>query len=278
MALDARRRPRGITTKRELVDLAKAAVPSVSISTPDLVHITSVGWGRRIIDSGSLQPKQCNVFGKDLVYFFVARPAYRFGNGDQKNDQLNFFPFAIVLSPEALPTPYHVYPFDTGAFMAGFFDPVVDPSIYIEDYELDPDLSAACRHLEWAFEDVTNYFDARIKPSLVGSIPHWRAVGQSWTRIAGLAGVGSGKPDRRASAVEIAYLQSIDLRQGHGRLLVFPEQLLEDPNGRNTDFLNMLRILDIEFETYDWRANETPDSYSATISAVIRRKLKGVAT
>ncbi|MFN3817363.1 hypothetical protein [Blastomonas sp.] len=162
--------------------------------------------------------------------------------------------------------------------MAGFFDPVVDPSIYIEDYELDPDLSAACRHLEWAFEDVTNYFDARIKPSLVGSIPHWRAVGQSWTRIAGLAGVGSGKPDRRASAVEIAYLQSIDLRQGHGRLLVFPEQLLEDPNGRNTDFLNMLRILDIEFETYDWRANETPDSYSATISAVIRRKLKGVAT
>jgi len=273
MPTNTRRKPRGVVNNRELVELATSACPIVSIPTPDLVHVTKVGWGRRIIDRGALERRQCSVFEKELVYFFLARPAYRFGAGDEKNDQLNFFPFAIVLSPVALPAPYHVYPFDTGAYMAGFYDEVVDPSIYIEDYELGPDLSAADRHLEWAFENVANYFDARIRPALASSIPQWRAVAQTWIRIAGLASVGREKPDRRASAIEVAYSQSIDLRQGHGRLLVFPEQLLEDPLGRNTAFLDMLRVLNIDFETYDWRPNETPDSYADTIADVIRRSL-----
>lgn len=278
MATDAKRRPRGVANSRELVELARTAFPTVSIATPDLVHVTTVGWGRRIVGSGLLERRRCNVFEKELVYFFLARPAYRFGNGDEKNDQLNFFPFAIVLSPAALPAPYHIYPFDTGAFMAGFYDEVVDPSIYIEDYELEPDLAAADRHLEWAFGDLPNYFDARIKPALAGSIPQWRAVAQSWIRIAGLSSVGRQKPDRRASALEVAYSRSIDLRQGHGRLLVFPEQLLEDPHGRNTAFLDMVRVLKIDFETYDWRPNETPDSYADVIADVIRRNLASPGT
>ena len=182
-----------------------------------------------------------------------------------------------MLSPTALPAPYHVYPFDTGAYMAGFYDEVVDPSIYIEDYELDPNLTAAHRHLEWAFGDVEPYVDARIRPALAGSIPQWRSVAQSWIRIAGLASVGRERPDRRASAIELAYSQSIDLRQGHGRLLVFPEQLLEDPHGKNTAFLDMLRGLKINFETYDWRPNETPDSYADVIADVIRRNLPSKA-
>lgn len=273
MAANARRKPRGIAASRELVELAKAAHPVVSISPPDLVHVTSVGWGRRIIDGGVLERRHCSVFEKELVYFFVARPAYRFGRGDEKSDQLNFFPFAIALSPAALPAPYHVYPFDTGAYMAGFYDEVVDPSIYIDDYELEPNLVSALRHIEWAFGGMHEYLEARIKPGLTGAIPQWRSVAQSWIRIASLASVGREKPDRRASAIELAYAQSVDLRQGHGRLLVFPEQLLEDPNGRNTAFLESIRKLNIDFETYDWRPNETPDSFADVIAQVIRRRL-----
>jgi len=274
---DAKRKPRGVAANRELVELAKAAYPTVSISPPDLIHVTSVGWGRRIIDQGILERRQCNVFGKELVYFFVARPAYRFGRGGEKSDQLNFFPFAIALSPDALPAPYHVYPFDTGAYMAGFYDEVADPSIYIDDYELEPDLASALRHITWAFGGVDEYFDARIRSGLSGAVPIWRSVAQNWLRIASLASTGRDKPDRRASAIEFAYAQSVDLRQGHGRLLIFPEQLLEDPNGTNTAFLNSIRDLNVDFETYDWRPNETPDSFADIITLIMKRRLGSLA-
>ncbi|MBY5834746.1 hypothetical protein HFN47_35435 [Rhizobium leguminosarum] len=277
MGANIRRRPRGIVANRELVELAKAAHPAVSLSPPELIHITSVGWGRRIVDAGVLERRHCDVLGKELVYFFLGRPAYRFGRGDEKNDQLNFFPFAIALSPVGLPPPYHVYPFDTGAFMGGFYDEVIDPSIYMDDYELDPDLSSGLRHIEWAFAGLEEYLDAKIRTDLVGALPQWRAVAQSWTRIASLASVGREKPDRRASAIEFAYAHSIDLRQGHGRLLVFPEQLLEDPNGKNTAFLNSIQKLGIDFATYDWRPNETPDSFADTIAQTLRRHLGGTA-
>ena len=273
MVADDRRRPRGLATNRELVELAKAAHPSVSIAPPDLVHVTSVGWGRRIVDGGILERRHCGVFEKELVYFFAARPAYRFGRGDEKNDQLNFFPFAIALSPTALPAPYHVYPFDTGAYMAGFYDEVVDPSIYMDDYELEPNLASALRHIDWAFGGSDHYLDARIRPGLAAAIPQWRSVAQNWIRIASLASIGREKPDRRASAIELAYAQSVDLRQGHGRLLVFPDQLLEDPNGRNTAFLNSIRQLNIDFATYDWRPNETPDSFAEAIAKTMRDRL-----
>jgi hypothetical protein len=277
MVTDARRRPRGIATTRELVDLAKSECPGVSDTNADLVHVTTVGWGRRIIDEGVLAKRSCKVFGRDLVYFFLARPAYRFGSGDAKNDQMNFFPFALVLSPEALPLPYHVYPFDTGAYQAGLYDEVVDPSIYLEDYELEPNLASAERHVNWAFGDMDKYFDAIVRQDLAGAIPQWSSVAQCWIRIAGLASSGRERPDRRSSAIEVAYSRSIDLRQRHGRYIVLPEQLLEDPKGSNTVFINKLRALDIDFETYEWRPNETPDSYADIIADVIRRRLPRAA-
>lgn len=277
MTTDARRRPRGVAANRELVEIAKSTHPTVSINTPELIHVTTVGWGRRIVGAGLLERRQCSVFGKELVYCFVARPAYRFGRGDEKNDQLNFFPFAIGFSANALPAPYHVFPFDTGAYMAGFYDEVLDPSIYVDDYELEPDLDSALRHIEWAFGGVEEYFDGKLKVGLADSIPHWRSVAQNWTRIASLAATGRQRPDRRASAIELAFTQSIDLRQGHARVFVFPEQLLEDPNGTNSALLESIRELDVDFETYDWRPNETPDSFADMIAQIMRRRLKSDA-
>lgn len=268
MKPDARRRPRGVGGERELVDVA-AGAEGLEPRVAELIHVTSVGWGRRIVSSGLIEARRCPVFDKDLLYFFLARPAYRFAKGDEKADQLNLFPFAIVLSPEALPQPHHVYPFDTGAFMAGFYDNVLDPSIYIEDYELDPDLRSGMRHVAWGFGSTRAYYEARLTSGLELSLPAWMSVSRSWIAIASLAAPGRDRPDRRASAIEVAYSRSVDLRGGHARLLVFPQQLLEDPRGTNVAFLETLRGLDVEFATYDWRPNETPDSYAREIETVV---------
>lgn len=276
MSGSALRRPRGSHANRELVDLA-ATLRGTSLLTPmDLVHITSVGWARRIISDSKLEVRRCKVFEKDLIYAFLARPAYRFRDGDTKSHQINRFPFVFVLSPARLPAPYHVYPFDTGAFMGGVYGNAADPTVFLEDYALEPTVDAALLHVAWAFGTRAAYFEGKLKTDLANTLPTWRSVGRGWIDIACLAGTGSDRPDARASAVELAYGQTIDLRQGHVQLAILPQQLLEDPRGDNTDLQDRINALGFAVKTYNWRANETPDSFMEEITHLVRKYLEEI--
>jgi hypothetical protein len=268
------RKPRGVPSKRELVELAKAARHNASPEALDLVHVTSVGWGRRIVAAGRIETRPCSVFNKRLVYAFVARPAYRFKDGDSKHHQMSRFPFVFAISPRALPTPFHVYPFDTGACLAGIYGEVADPTIYLEEYELTPCIEAALDHIAWAFGTKTAYFEGTLISGLAETFPAWRTAGRGWIDIANLVGTGRDQPDARASAIEVAYDQSIDLGQGHVTLAIFPQQLLEDARGDNTEFLTDIRKLGFSTKAYDWRPNETPDSFMDEIAGIVRRHLE----
>jgi hypothetical protein len=114
-----RRRRRGLAPKRELRDLAADAQP---LPEPlDLVHVTSVGAGREIVSLGQIEASHCEVFKRELVYMFLARPAYRLRNGNAKWDQINRFPCVFVIRPDKLGPPFHSYPFDTGAATSGCY-------------------------------------------------------------------------------------------------------------------------------------------------------------
>jgi hypothetical protein len=204
----------------------------------------------------------------------MARPAYRFRDGDLKFDQISRFPFVFVISPEKLGTPYHVYPFDTGACVTGQYGDTADPTIYLEDYELPSTIEAALKHIAWAYGSKSAYFDATLKADLAETVPHWQTVGRGWIDIANLAATGRDRPDGRASAVEVAYNKSIDLKQQHVRLMIFPQQFIEDDRGRNDEFLSEIRKLDLDYKTYDWRPNETPDSFMDEITRIIRGYLE----
>jgi hypothetical protein len=274
MTADIPRRRRGLPTDRELVDLAADARVNRPPDWLDLVHITSVGWGRRIVSAAKIEPRRCEVFSRDLVYAFMARPAYRFRDGDLKSDQISRFPFVFVISPGQLEVPFHVYPFDTGAAAAGLYGDTAQPTVFLEDYALDPSIAAAMQHIAWAFGSNAAYFEGILKPGLANSLPYWRSVGRGWIDIAGLAAIGADRPDARASAIEVAYKSSIDLRQGHIRLAIFPQQLIEDDRGNNAKFLAELEKLGLTIKTYDWRPNETPDSFMDDITRIVRCHLE----
>jgi hypothetical protein len=273
MNADNRRRPRGLPTKRELVDLAADARPNQPLEPLDLVHVTSVGWGRRIIGTARIETRPCRVFDRDLIYAFMARPAYRFRDGDVKSSQISRFPFVFVMSSQALGDPFHVYPFDTGAYVADVYGKNVDPTIYLDDYELTPRIAATLQHITWAFGSKTAYFEGTLRADLGDTLPFWRTVGRGWIDIASLAATGRDRPDARASSIEIAYDKSIDLKQGHVRLLIFPQQFIEDDRGRNVEFIAELSKLGLTYKTYDWRPNETPDSFMDEITRIVRRHL-----
>jgi hypothetical protein len=265
------KRRRGGAPNHELRTISSALSPP--LPPLDLVHVTAVGAARDIVLSGQIDMRTCNVFQKELVYFFVARPCYKLKQGDQKTEQINRFPFVFVVSPDKLGPPFHIYPFDTGAAIAGVFDDFADPYVFLEDYELDPTLNAATAHIQWAFEDFEAYFDGDLRIGLADTLKDWQTVGKGFIRIAGLATSQSNRPDKRASAVEVAYRCNVPLK-GNTTLAIIPKQYLESGSDSNKQFMDRLKALGVEWDTYDWQPNTPPNFYLDEITHKVRAHLK----
>jgi hypothetical protein len=272
-SIGIRRRPKGMWTRRRLAEVSSEIRLNSPPESLDLVHVTNAGRGQRILQARKIQASPCKVFNVELVYTFIARPAFRLPDGDEKSDQISRFPVAFIISAKDLGRPYHVYPFDTGAAVRGKYGRTVDPEVSLEEYELEPTLESALRHIAWAFESKAAYLDGTLKGGLSEAIPHWNSAVRGWVTIAGLSGLGDERPDDRSSAIEVAYKKDIDLQQ-YVRLVILPQQLLEDSRGDNYDVIGLLDRLGLPHQPYDWRPNETPDSFIDEISRIVRRHLE----
>jgi hypothetical protein len=212
------------------------------------------------------------VFKRDLLYFFVLRPAYRFKHGSEKSHQLTRFPVALVVKPEAANPPFHIYPFDTGGAASGAFAVQADPQVPLEDYELTPSHDAAAGHIAWAFGSVQNYYDGHLRQNILDDVPEYESVTRGFIDIARMGRSGSNRHDTRASAVELALDHDVDL-QGNVLLAVLPKQYVEAPAGPNLEFLEKLRSLAIDFDLYDWQPNTSPDEFEEKISELVNMRL-----
>ncbi|HEY0312283.1 MAG TPA: hypothetical protein VGC56_07275 [Allosphingosinicella sp.] len=239
-----------------------------------LVHATAVFTAGEILKAGKLETSRCDTFARQMLYFFALLPLYRSPRGADKSHQLNRFPAVFVLRPEAADPPFHVYPFDTGAAARGFFADQADPLVPLEDYELEPTLSAASRHVEWAFGTREAYFDGRLRGDILKDVPLHEGVTRGYVDVARMGRAGSNQHDKRASAVEVAVDHDIDL-QGNVLLAILPKQFLEDQAGPNGRVMRRLADLGIPFETYDWQPNTTPDQFQDVIATIAREWFRG---
>ncbi|MER8372379.1 hypothetical protein [Mesorhizobium sp. M1406] len=236
-----------------------------------LVHVTAVGAAREIIRAGQIETRRCTVFDRHLVYFFAMRPAYKLRGAEDKKSILDYFPFVFLVSTQNLGAPFHVYPFDTGGALAGAFDEGASPSYYLEDYALEETLQAVNDHISWAFGSPADYYDGKLKPDFTKSIPDWDIGPQTFAKISRLASAGSNRPDRRASAIELAFDQHV--RLSDVKFAILPYQFLEDPNGKNTEMIEKLTVAGVTWETYQWRPNRAPADFHVEINRLVREHL-----
>lgn len=236
-----------------------------------LVHVTGVGFAREIIRMGQIEARFCKVFSQDLVYFFAMRPAYKLKDSEQKQDILDYFPFVFLVDTSNLGAPYHVYPFDTGGAIDGAFDDGASPAVFLEDYALEETLQAVNDHIEWAFGSPGSYYDGKIKRDFENNIPDWETGPKTFAKISRLASEGSNRPDRRASAIELAYKRHIPLEEV--KFAILPQQFLESPNGNNQEMIDKLNAAAISWETYQWRPNRAPADFHAEINRLVREHL-----
>lgn len=264
------RRRKGFKGDRQLRGRTRAC-GSLPAALP-LVHTTAVFTAIDILKGGKLQTRDCSVFGPraELLYFFVLRPAYRSRHDAERSHQISRFPFVFVMRPEVADPPYHVYPFDTGAGAAGAFAAKADPLVFLDDYELDAELAAASRHVEWAFGSLDAYYDAQLRRDVLADVPQHEVVTRGYVDVARMGREGSNQHDRRASTVEVAVDHDVDLK-GNVELAIIPRQFLEDPAGPNDAVMKRLKDLGIDYETYEWRPSTAPDEYQEQIAEIARK-------
>jgi hypothetical protein len=254
--------------------LRKRSQPGKIKTDLPLVHVTAVGIAREIVNSGKLEARPCPVFNRNLLYFFAVRAAYRLKDGDGKSHQINRFPFVFIVRPESVPSPYHVYPFDTGGAFKGVFDAESDPYVFLEDYELEPNFSAAAGHIGWAFGTLEAYVEGNLRADILGEIPPHETVTAGFIDIARMGRSGSNQPDKRASAVEIACSHDVQLKDNI-LLAILPKQYLEEDGGNpNHDFMTRLKADGIPWEVYDWQPNTTPNEFQEEIAKITKRFLQ----
>lgn len=236
-----------------------------------LVHVTSVGAAREIIRAEQIETRYCRLFNRNLVYFFALRPAYKLKESEKKQSIIDFFPSVLLVNTERMGSPFHVYPFDTGGAIEGAFDDGASEHVYLEDYELESSFQAANDHIFWAFETRENYYDGKLKQVFTEQFPPWEVVPLTFAKIAGLASVGSNRPDRRASAIELAF--DAHVRLDAIRLIILPKQFMEHPSGNNTEILTKLATAGVEWKTYEWQSNRTPADFHSEINQIVREHL-----
>ena len=236
-----------------------------------LAHVTPVGAARDIIRAQQIEARACIRFKRNLVYFFAMRPAYKLKGSDRKELVIDYFPSVMLVDADAMGSPFHVYPFDTGGALDGAFEEEESEHVYLEDYELDSTLDAVNDHIYWAFETRADYFDGKLKKGFADKFPVWDVHARTFARIAELASVGSNKPDGRASAVELAFTNHVRLDQI--KLIILPKQFLEDPRGNNTVVTEALRSANVEWAVYEWQPNRTPGDFHSEINGMVREYL-----
>lgn len=263
-------RRRGVPSDRSL---RKRASRGTLPEKLPLVHVTAVWTANEIVKSGKFQTSACSVFKRELLYFFVLRPAYRAKDGGTKSHQINRFPVVFVVAPKAVPNPHHVYPFDTGGAVSGAFAGQADPFIPLEDYELEPTHAAGAGHVGWAFGTAKAYFDGQLRADLLEGVPEFETITRGYNDIARMGRAGSNQHDKRASAIEIAANHDVDVK-GNVLLAILPKQYLETPSGPNTGFIKLLEDHGIDTRVYDWQPNTMPDEFQDEIAAITRTWLK----
>lgn len=112
---------------------------------------------RRLAQEEIAATEPCPVFGKHLVYVFSGRPAYKQGmEGSTRGEPRA--PVVILLKPGIERFVHAVWPFDSGAFKKGRYDPYLAPHMSLDGFSLDGSVARARRYVTAFFGDNQRYW------------------------------------------------------------------------------------------------------------------------
>jgi hypothetical protein len=225
------------------------------------VHTTKYFRLRTIQGTNTLQPTHCKVFGEPLLYFFYGRPAYRDRSQITPTRDVGLYPICFIFRFAGLgKIAERIYPFDSGASQSGLYEPAINRSAALLDYQLTG-IESARRIVGGFFDTDEEYLSNKPRNDLVFSSDDEKA--QSYYDL--INGGGDPECDDRCSAIEVQLARAVDIRK-HIMAVVLPTCFLEDATLVET----ILKTWRAEPLTYDADIGMRPLEFHGTIRLLIR--------
>jgi hypothetical protein len=197
----------------------------ISRSNPlPLVHTTESYYLKKILKSGCIEARPCNVFtGEKLAYFFVGRAAYK----RELNQEAEYWelPTCIVRSFTARGVK-RIFPFDSGAFKAKRYPPSI-AMMDLEDFEVGADPEAPQKLIGTFFNTPRNYYQLAARPrEQFESMFNVDVLDEEVKALHGLIQKKNARSDDRRFAIEMQFDNNISIVDEKPICIILPETYL----------------------------------------------------
>lgn len=230
------------------------------------IHSCEAKNAETIIYENKLQTSMCKEFNKNLIYYFLGRPAYPAGDKEQLAQSSDLTsPVCFIIDPSDVKI-VNAYPFDSGAFLheryKGFIHRTVDISTYLLSTT-----DEVIKYIDTFFGNYENYMEE--KPIAQADTGY-----SDIDSLIGLMSTNAPKEsDERCCTVELISNKNITI-SGNVMAIVLPHTLLKKKNIINNMQINdILNSYNIQVISYHKKPNTLPISYHQLICEEVHQYL-----
>ena len=228
-----------------------------------LMHSTSTGTGAKIVVSGEIKTRTCEVYGEDLVYLFYGRPAFKPLASIAASAIDEHLPMCLVIDPNLLGDAIRIVPFDSGGYSR--YSAQTGPLLERADFELGPDGEIPLRLVRAFFETNRNYYH-QLPTADPDKIPVSEAAARAYARLTRDTSIADD--DDRRSTIEIQISEAVQLAPAL-LAVVAPPVLMSDPKVKGV----LDGLPDVRQISYDTYGRQQPSAYMGLLYDYVARFL-----
>jgi hypothetical protein len=186
-----------------------------------LVHTTESYFLKKILRSGEIDARPCNVFtGETLSYFFVGRAAYK----KEMHQEAEYWELpACIVRSFTTKDAKRIFPFDSGAFAAKRYPSSIN-MMDLNDFETGADSEAPQKLIGTFFGNARNYFRLTARPrEQFESMFDVDVLDEEVKALHGLIQQKSNRFDDRRFAIEVQFDNNISIVDEKPLCIILPE-------------------------------------------------------
>lgn len=168
-------------------------------------------WSKasKMINSGTIEIEDCDVFGEKINYAFYGRPAFRPDKATINTRDYNYYPVCFLIDPNKFAID-SVFPFDSGAFKESMYDSHHIPlDMTLDEFRLVPRLTKIKGFISFVYSINENYL--RQKPVKHGDPEKYY---NSVNAVLSLVNeTGTESFDSRARTIEIISKTNVEIEE-----------------------------------------------------------------
>lgn len=197
-----------------------------------LVHTTESYYLKKVLQTGQIEARPCNVFGGErLAYFFVGRAAYK----RELHQEAEYWelPTCIVRSFTTKGAK-RIFPFDSGAFAAKRYPNSIN-MMDLQEFEAGADSEAPQKLIGTFFGTSRKYFNLTARPKeQFEAMFDVDVLDEEIKALHGLIQKKNARFDDRRFAIELQFDSNISIVDEKPLCIILPETYLANPSYAKT--------------------------------------------